>query len=89
MYSLIIRNPKLISKTKMADQQSLTDHLLASATGHFEWPANAVLYHLPKGQHDICKHFMIKINKGVVFIREGVAARHFTAVDVSSVSENC
>ena len=30
-------------------EQSLTDHLLASATGHFKWPSDAIIFHLPKG----------------------------------------
>jgi len=31
----------------MSDERSYAEQLVASATGHFRWPEDAVLYHLP------------------------------------------
>lgn len=49
-------------ENKMAvNKQSLTDHLLASATGHFKWPSNAIVFHLPKGDYRSCMHLELDL----------------------------
>ncbi|XP_064397656.1 metaxin-2-like [Halichondria panicea] len=52
-------------ENKMAvNKQSLTDHLLASATGHFKWPSNAIVFHLPKERElldDVARRLMLQV----------------------------